>query len=86
MQQRLGWLAALAVTGALSAVENEGYAIDRSYFTDALYTSLAKLARCLADRHSVTVDRLHILGHDQVTGPIASYQARAASSTRAAAC
>jgi hypothetical protein len=56
-------------------IENEGYATDPSFFTDALYTSLAKLTRYVADRHGVTVDRLHIIGHDQVPGPTEPYQA-----------
>jgi hypothetical protein len=56
-------------------IENEGYATDPSYFTDALYTSLARLTRYTADRYGVPLDRLHLIGHDQVPGPTAAYQA-----------
>lgn len=56
-------------------IENEGYATDPSSFTDALYTSLAKLTRYVADEYGVPLDRLHLIGHDQVPGPTAGYQA-----------
>lgn len=56
-------------------IENEGFATQPSYFTNALYTSLAQLTRYLADRYGVPLDRMHLIGHDQVPGPTAVYQA-----------
>jgi hypothetical protein len=56
-------------------IENEGYATDPSYYTDALYASLAQLTRFVAARYGVALDRLHLIGHDQVPGPTAAYQA-----------
>jgi N-acetylmuramoyl-L-alanine amidase len=56
-------------------IENEGYATDPSYFTDSLYQSLARLTRYVADKYGVPLDRMHLIGHDQVPGPTALYQA-----------
>jgi len=56
-------------------IENEGWALDGSYFTDALYHSLARLIRYDAQRYGVTLDREHVIGHDQVPGPNYVYQA-----------
>jgi hypothetical protein len=56
-------------------IENEGFATDPSYFTDALYSSLARLTRYVADTYGTPLDRLHLIGHDQVPGPTAVYQA-----------
>jgi len=56
-------------------IENEGFALDPSYFTNRLYHSLAKLTRYTAERYDVPLDRAHIIGHDQVPGPSAPYQA-----------
>jgi N-acetyl-anhydromuramyl-L-alanine amidase AmpD len=52
-------------------IENEGYALDGSWFTDALYGSLAKLIRYQANRYGITLDREHVIGHDQVPGTTA---------------
>jgi N-acetyl-anhydromuramyl-L-alanine amidase AmpD len=56
-------------------IENEGFALDPSYFTPQLYHSLARLTRYTAERYSIPLDREHIIGHDQVPGPTAAYQA-----------
>jgi len=56
-------------------IENEGFATDPSYFTSALYSSLATLTRYVADKDGVPLDRLHLIGHDQVPGPTTVYQA-----------
>jgi N-acetyl-anhydromuramyl-L-alanine amidase AmpD len=56
-------------------IENEGYALDGSWFTDALYGSLAKLIRYQADRYGIPLDREHVIGHDQVPGIDANHVA-----------
>jgi N-acetyl-anhydromuramyl-L-alanine amidase AmpD len=56
-------------------IENEGFALDPSYFTNRLYHSLAKLTRYTAERYGIPLDREHIIGHDQVPGPTAAFQA-----------
>ena len=56
-------------------IENEGFALDPSYFTPQLYHSLARLTRYTAQRYGIPLDREHIIGHDQVPGPTAAYQA-----------
>src|ERR1044071_8194737 len=56
-------------------IENEGFVLDPSYFTPRLYHSLARLVRYTADRYGVPLDREHIIGHDQVPGPTAAFQA-----------
>ena len=40
-----------------------------------LYHSLARLTRYTAERYGIPLDREHIIGHDQVPGPTAAYQA-----------
>jgi N-acetyl-anhydromuramyl-L-alanine amidase AmpD len=56
-------------------IENEGFALDASYFTDQLYHSLARLTRYTAERYRIPLDREHIIGHDQVPGPTEAFQA-----------
>ena len=56
-------------------IENEGFALDPSYFTKNLYHSLARLTRYTAQRYGIPLDREHIIGHDQVPGPTAAFQA-----------
>jgi N-acetyl-anhydromuramyl-L-alanine amidase AmpD len=56
-------------------IENEGFALDaRTWFSDAMYRSLARLVRWLAHRYDIPLDRAHIIGHDQVPGPTAQQQ------------
>ena len=56
-------------------IENEGFAVDASFFTQQLYRSLARLTRYTAERYGIPLDREHIIGHDQVPGPTAAFQA-----------
>ncbi len=57
-------------------IENEGFALDPSSFTDELYHSLARLTRYTAERYGIPLDREHIIGHDQVPGPTDYFQTR----------
>ena len=57
-------------------IENEGFALEgNQWFTPQLYRSLARLTKYTADRYGIPLDREHIIGHDQVPGPTASFQA-----------
>src|SRR3954451_14781480 len=56
-------------------IENEGFSLDTSYFTDELYHSLARLTRYTATRYGIPLDREHIIVHDQVPVPTAAFQA-----------
>lgn len=49
-------------------VEHEGYAAEGTWYTEQMYRSSAKLVKYLADRNHVTLDREHIIGHDNVPG------------------
>jgi N-acetyl-anhydromuramyl-L-alanine amidase AmpD len=55
-------------------IENEGFAVDPSFYTNQLYGSLARLTRYTAERYGIPLDREHIIGHDQVPGPTAAFQ------------
>jgi len=57
-------------------IENEGFALDPSYFTNQLYHSLARLTRYTAERYGIALDREHVIGHDQVPGPTDYFQTR----------
>jgi N-acetyl-anhydromuramyl-L-alanine amidase AmpD len=49
--------------------EHEGYAISgASWYTETMYRRSARLARYLADKYGVPLDRGHIIGHDEVPG------------------
>lgn len=51
-------------------IENEGFAAQgRTWYTGAMYRSLATLVRYLAARYGIPLDREHILGHEDVPGP-----------------
>jgi hypothetical protein len=57
-------------------IENEGFALQGyDWYTERLYRSLATLTRYLADRYDIPLDRDHIIGHDEVPGPTAAFQA-----------
>jgi N-acetyl-anhydromuramyl-L-alanine amidase AmpD len=56
-------------------IENEGYALDPSWPTNAIYSSLSKLIRYEADRFHIPLDREHVIGHDQVPGTDANHVA-----------
>ncbi|MFE7562909.1 N-acetylmuramoyl-L-alanine amidase [Kitasatospora sp. NPDC057500] len=54
-------------------IEHEGYALSgASWYSEQLYQSSATLTRYLADRFGVPLDREHIIGHDEVPGPVQS--------------
>ena len=56
-------------------IEQEGFAITgASWYTEQLYHASARLVRYLADRYQVPLDRMHILGHDNVPGNTAGAQ------------
>jgi uncharacterized protein (TIGR03382 family) len=50
-------------------IEHEGYVDDCSYYTDALYTHSAALTADIAARQGVSLDRSHVIGHDEVPDP-----------------
>ncbi|MFC5030914.1 N-acetylmuramoyl-L-alanine amidase [Streptomyces sp. DSM 41987] len=57
-------------------VEHEGFALtNASWYTEAQYESSAALVRYLAARFNIPLDRQHIIGHDDVTGPTDDYVA-----------
>jgi N-acetyl-anhydromuramyl-L-alanine amidase AmpD len=50
-------------------IEQEGFAADgATWYTESLYQNSARLVRHLAREYGVTIDRAHIIGHDQVPG------------------
>jgi len=50
-------------------IEHEGYVSDPGrWYTDAMYRSSAALVRHLCDKYGIPVDRLHIIGHNEVPG------------------
>jgi N-acetyl-anhydromuramyl-L-alanine amidase AmpD len=53
-------------------IENEGWALQTNVLSEPQYDSLARLIRYDADRYGITVDRAHIIGHDQVPGTTAA--------------
>lgn len=50
-------------------IEHEGYVDDCSYYTTAMYAGSAKLAADIAARQGVSLDRSHIIGHNEVPDP-----------------
>ena len=57
-------------------IENEGYALQgATWYTPSEYQSSAALVKYLAARFSIPLDRQHIIGHDDVPGPLQSYVA-----------
>jgi hypothetical protein len=50
-------------------IEHEGFLEQgRSWYTEAMYRSSARLVRWLAHRYRIPLDRAHILGHEEVPG------------------
>lgn len=49
-------------------IEHEGYVSDRSWFTDAMYRSSAKLSAYLCKKYNIPIDRTHVVGHNEVPG------------------
>jgi N-acetyl-anhydromuramyl-L-alanine amidase AmpD len=57
-------------------IEHEGYAIKAgSWYSEPQYESSAQLVAYLAGRFGIPPDREHVLGHDEVPGPLDSYVA-----------
>ncbi len=52
-------------------IEHEGYAVKgASWYTTSEYESSAALVKYLAAKYGVPLDRQHVIGHDDVPGPI----------------
>lgn len=52
-------------------IEHEGYAIQgASWYTTSEYESSAELVKYLAAKYGIPLDRQHIIGHDDVPGPL----------------
>ncbi|MFD2422330.1 N-acetylmuramoyl-L-alanine amidase [Amycolatopsis pigmentata] len=65
----VGWHAGNWYVNAKSiGVEHEGYALQGTWYTEAMYRASAKLVRYLAARYDIPLDREHIIGHDNVPG------------------
>jgi N-acetylmuramoyl-L-alanine amidase/FG-GAP-like repeat len=57
-------------------IEHEGYAIrSGSWYTEPQYESSAQLVRYLTALYGIPRDREHIVGHDEVPGPLDAYVA-----------
>ncbi len=57
-------------------IEHEGFAIEgATWYSEQLYHASARLVKYLAALYHVPLDRDHIIGHDNVPGPTAYYQA-----------
>ncbi|MDX6356212.1 MAG: hypothetical protein QOF98_3115 [Streptomyces sp.] len=71
----VGWHAGNWYTNSKSiGIEHEGFLVDPgTWYTEAMYRSSARLVRYLAAEYHIPLDRQHILGHDNVPGPTASY-------------
>ncbi len=69
-EQDVAWHAGYWDTNARSVgIELEGY-VDKpsTYYTEAMYGSLAALIVDISDRQGVSLDRSHIIGHSEVPG------------------
>ncbi|RBM14963.1 N-acetylmuramoyl-L-alanine amidase [Streptomyces sp. PT12] len=68
----VGWHAGNWFTNASSiGLEHEGFLTDPdAWYTEAMYRTSARLVRYLAHRYDIPLDRAHILGHDNVQGPV----------------
>ncbi len=71
----VGWHAGNWYVNAKSVgIEHEGFLTDPgTWYTEAMYRSSARLVRYLAHKYDIPLDRQHILGHDNVPGPVTSY-------------
>lgn len=47
-------------------IEHQGSAHDPDFDTEAMYKASAALARSLADKYGIPVDRAHIVGHEEI--------------------
>ncbi len=56
-------------------IEHEGVAIEgATWYTEQMYRASATLVRHLADKYGISLDRAHIIGHDDVPGPTPPFQ------------
>ncbi len=54
-------------------LEHEGFLTSPdSWYTEAMYRTSARLVRYIAARYDIPLDRQHVLGHDNVPGPVTS--------------
>ncbi|WP_189191523.1 N-acetylmuramoyl-L-alanine amidase [Streptomyces albiflavescens] len=70
----VGWHSGNQFVNAKSiGIEHEGFlAQPDTWYTEQMYRSSARLVRYLAKKYDIPLDRQHILGHDNVPGPVAS--------------
>ncbi|MGW5608990.1 N-acetylmuramoyl-L-alanine amidase [Streptomyces sp. NPDC003753] len=55
-------------------IEHEGFALQGgSWYTESEYESSAALVKYLAGHYNIPLDREHIIGHDDITGPLDAY-------------
>ena len=55
-------------------IEHEGFAAaGATWYTQAQYQSTADLVKYLAAKYGIPLDRQHIIGHDNVPGPLDAY-------------
>ncbi len=55
-------------------IEHEGFAAHgATWYTQVQYENTAELVKYLSQRYGVPLDREHIIGHDNVPGPVDSY-------------
>ncbi|MFJ2742315.1 N-acetylmuramoyl-L-alanine amidase [Streptomyces sp. NPDC087440] len=66
----VAWHAGNWYTNATSVgLEHEGVlTAPDAWYTEAMYRASARLTRYLAERYDIPLDRLHVLGHDNVPG------------------
>ncbi len=56
-------------------IEHESFAIEgATWYSEPMYWASARLVRYLADRYNVPLDRAHIIGSDEVPGPLPRHQ------------
>ncbi|MGW0534078.1 N-acetylmuramoyl-L-alanine amidase [Streptomyces sp. NPDC003032] len=54
-------------------LEHEGFlTAPDTWYTEAMYRTSARLVKYLAKKYDIPLDRQHILGHDNVQGPVSS--------------
>ncbi|MCG7209755.1 N-acetylmuramoyl-L-alanine amidase [Streptomyces arenae] len=54
-------------------IEHEGFlASPDAWYTEAMYRSSARLVKYLTDKYGIPLDRQHIIGHENVPGPVTS--------------
>ncbi|NBM17445.1 N-acetylmuramoyl-L-alanine amidase [Streptomyces sp. GC420] len=68
----VGWHAGNWYVNAKSiGLEHEGFLVrPDAWYTEAMYRTSARLVRHLATKYGIPLDRQHILGHDNVPGPV----------------